>query len=328
MKFLLFTLFLYKFRFSLHSFCPIRLPSLSCAVSQIDYSKLLIISRCKHHYFCRSLIYNHLIHFVLLHSSPFEPMASQREESAMPVVTAGTATTVHTPDEQSSFPFMELPVELRIMVYNYHFFQPVEHPREGCDAIPHGDWDLCAPGGPACLHGITNGNVNLGNLWAASKTIYHEAMPIYFSRHHFQFPTLERLGKFLITISYYQRQYITKLSFVYRWKRSVPNFHVQESLRLLLQCPNLIELGIGVCSFEHVRGLKHLLQLRGIKKLEVKCRPLLRSEPMRDHRVCRGLRNGVPRRVLTEPYTPAAMKCREAKGDHQGHSIEDKIRKE
>ncbi|KAL8848700.1 MAG: hypothetical protein Q9221_006310 [Calogaya cf. arnoldii] len=202
--------------------------------------------------------------------------AHDREASTMPVATTGNVTTMDMAGEQAPFPFMKLPPELRVMVYNYHFFQPVEHltPHSWTNFRPD-DVPECIPGGPICHLGIVNNRVHLGNLWVTSKTIYNEAMPIYFSTHYFQFASIESLGHFLTTIPYYHRQHITKLRLNYNKRAETNNFDIQQAGRLLSECPNLSELAIGIwCNNLLLNDrnivLKSLLQVRGIETLDIR----------------------------------------------------------
>lgn len=160
-------------------------------------------------------------------NQPLDPVACEGEASTMPLATAGNATATDMAGEQAHFPFMKLPTELRVMVYNYHFFQAIEHLTPLCWAtVQPEDVAECTPGGPVCRLGVVNKGVHLGNLWIASKTIYHEAMPIYFSTHYFQFASIETLGDFLTTIPHYHRQHITKLRFNYSKTSKTNNFDV------------------------------------------------------------------------------------------------------
>ncbi|KAL8889599.1 MAG: hypothetical protein Q9215_003159 [Flavoplaca cf. flavocitrina] len=226
-----------------------------------------------------------------------------------------TARSIDQTEEQAPFPFMKLPAELRVMVYQYHFFQSAEHLAGHCEFARE---RACGSGGPACRLGIVNEYVHLGNLWITSKAIYHEAMPIYFSTHDFHFSCIGDLFKFLTTIPYYHRQHITKLSFVYTNGCRIPksaridNFDIHQAFRLLSECPNLIELGICLSGFETNRifqsqwGLKTLLKLRGIERLTLE-----EVDGWADAQIT-SLDRSLS--VLKGPYSPAEEKRRQARG--------------
>ncbi|KAL8851953.1 MAG: hypothetical protein Q9221_003164 [Calogaya cf. arnoldii] len=247
---------------------------------------------------------------------PFGSIACKKARSAIPA-------------KQTSFPFMKLPIELRLMVYNYHFFQMVEHSSGRCYATysPVGvNETVCASTGPICFLGITNKGVHPGSLWLASKTIYHEAMPIYFRNYRFHFTWFEDLNRFLTTIPYCHRQHITKISFGYRRHAKTRNFDIRRAFSLLSECPNLVELAIGVLSPELHRdttpGLKTLLQTRGISLLEINYVDwdyIERSAQDIQERLVTPLAQRLS--VLKEPYSPAEMKRRNARGIAKGTTI-------
>ncbi|KAL8999985.1 MAG: hypothetical protein Q9169_001230 [Polycauliona sp. 2 TL-2023] len=174
--------------------------------------------------------------------------------------------------EEAFFPFMKLPTELRVMVYSYHFSQAAKHPFQRC--VLGRKAGICGPEhGRACRRRNVNKGAHLGNLWMVSKTIYHEAPPIYFGgTRHLQFASLQNLLKFLTTIPHYHRQHITKLSFDYTTAvncTSMGEFDMQQTFRLLSECPNLVELGMSI-DWPQIRwitdfgmGFKSLLKVRG-----------------------------------------------------------------
>ncbi|KAL8776989.1 MAG: hypothetical protein Q9213_008053 [Squamulea squamosa] len=247
-------------------------------------------------------------------------------QPTMLVAVASHQVPTNIADRQSSFPFMRLPTELRLMVYNYYFFQEVKHhhPHGHCWAGMPGGGARCEPGRPVWSSGTINKGMHFGNLWAAGKAVYHEAMPIYFKKHHFRFSCIEQLGKFFTAIPYYPRQYITKLSFCYKKHPKTQSFHAQEPFNFLLECPNLVELSITVRDSEmyylidtkQLFGFKTLLQLRGIKKLEVKFPGSLRIFGLPSQTGYNTLANSFVDQlsVLKEPYTAAETRRREAKG--------------
>lgn len=80
-------------------------------------------------------------------------------------------------EEASKFAFMKLPLELRVMIYQQHFLQ-------SRDAFTGSK--SCAAG-TMCPYGIYNANIPVGELLLVSKTIYNEAMPIYFGTKDLKF---------------------------------------------------------------------------------------------------------------------------------------------
>ncbi|KAL8706262.1 MAG: hypothetical protein Q9225_007975 [Loekoesia sp. 1 TL-2023] len=195
--------------------------------------------------------------------------ADLQKEETKPIIEA-VITAVTKPREPTSpFPFMKLPPELRMMVYKFHFFQKPDHIGESrC-------WDskFCGLGKP-CRTARVNDDIPIQRLWMASKTIYYEAMPLFFSTRIFDFETTERLGQFLVTIGSYHRQHITAIAFTYEKAASTHVFEVHEAFRLLGDCPNLAKLFIHINS-HHIwkkhamSGFKSLLKIRGIKELEI-----------------------------------------------------------
>ncbi|KAI4222672.1 MAG: hypothetical protein L6R36_005980 [Xanthoria steineri] len=246
-------------------------------------------------------------------NKPLDPVAYEAEG---PTMASGSVTTMAMAGEPAPFPFMKLPPELRVMVYNYHFFQPIEHLSRLCWAtVEPGDVAKCKPGGPICRLASVNNRVHMGNLWVTSKEIYHEAMPIFFSTHYFQFASLETLGHFLTTIPYYHRQYITKLRFNYLKTSKTKSFDIQQTFRLLSECPNLVELVVGVSCDNLFRsdrniGPKTLLQVRGMETVE------MRFIDIPGLYIPEHLATRFSERIsiLKEPYSPAETKRREAKG--------------
>ena len=234
---------------------------------------------------------------------------------AASTVSVATARSIDRTEEPAPFPFMKLPAELRVMVYKYHFCQSAEHLAGHCEFARE---RACGSGGPACRLGIVNEYLHLGNLWITSKTIYREAMPVYFSTHDFHFSCIGDLFKFLTTIPYYHRQHITKLGFDYTNGCRIPksarvdNFDIHQAFRLLSDCPNLIELGICLSGFEIYRilqtqwGLKTLLKLRGIERLRIEDADGWAHPPITS------LERSLS--VLKGPYSPAEEKRRQARG--------------
>lgn len=109
-------------------------------------------------------------------------------------------------------PFMKFPLELRTMVYKIYFSQPAE-PHH---FVPHEQkLSLCFRDELSvgrCPIRTFNGGVPVRQLWALSKDLYHEAMPLYFQTTEFRFNSFESLGQFLNVIGPYHRQHVTRVS--------------------------------------------------------------------------------------------------------------------
>lgn len=241
--------------------------------------------------------------------------ADQKDKVAKPAVETVSTTVTKAPEPTSPFPFMKLPPELRMMVYKFHFFQKPDH-LEGSRC-----WDpkLCGVGKPCCSAQVNDG-VPIQRLWMASKTIYYEAMPLFFSTRIFNFENIERLGQFLVTIGSYHRQHITAVAFTYEKAASTDVFEVHEAFRLLGECPNLAKLFIHMHSHhiwkKHAMpGSKTLLKIRGIKKLGISFFDAYWMTYLYGLDLNSAKKKVTDKlEVLKNPHTPADMKRREAKG--------------
>lgn len=146
------------------------------------------------------------------------------------------STRITLGEEASSFPFMELPIEIRIMAYRQHFHQP----RSAFKGS-----ELC-PAGNLCPYNIYNANVPVGKLIMASKSVYNEAMPIYFGRKEFKCLNIAYMQRFLTYLGPIQRNYITHISFDrslydgYSWEQGV-----HTTFQLLSRCTRLRRLEIS-----------------------------------------------------------------------------------
>ncbi|KAL8664024.1 MAG: hypothetical protein Q9168_007988 [Polycauliona sp. 1 TL-2023] len=216
-----------------------------------------------------------------------------------------TDSDIQAKEMTPSFPFMKLPTELRIMIYNYHFFQAVALPR-------------------SAGRFIVNQRVHLGNIWLTCKAIYQEAMPIYFSTQYFIFPSIGTLGRFLTTIPQFHRQHITKLCFGYSNIAPIaaPNvttidiLDIKRTFDLLADCSNLTELCIYMVSPDIHQvlgsrlGFKSLLGVRGISRLQVDPPAFAPQD------ILTGPFATIEKRlaVLKKPYSAGEVKRREARG--------------
>ncbi|KAI4186559.1 MAG: hypothetical protein L6R41_003407 [Letrouitia leprolyta] len=232
---------------------------------------------------------------------------------------AETVVTEDSPRTPSTFPFLKLPPELRMMVYKFHYFQKPSH-----DNFCYQP-SICGRGQPPCSSGYVNNRIPLQKLWVASKLVYHEAMPLFFQTRNFKLGNIEPLGAFLVTIGPYHRQYITSISFRYEKDRDTGAFEVQQAFRLLGECPNLTQLTLsfnGNILERHnpaLPGMLHLLKIRGVEKLEIDF-----------HFIDNGRYSNIGTvstdfdeqkelftskfAILKEPYKAAEIKRREARG--------------
>jgi hypothetical protein len=131
-----------------------------------------------------------------------------------------------------SFPFVQLPIELRTMVYAYHFNQPPIK-------IYSTEW---CPAGNLCPNNIFNANIPVGEIILASKTVYSEAMPMYFRTKDFIFWTSRSMSGFINRAGPFQRDYITSLAFGMDYYNDV--IDTLEICRLAVQCTSLRKLSI------------------------------------------------------------------------------------
>lgn len=128
------------------------------------------------------------------------------------------------------FPFMQLPLELRTMVYAYHFNQP---------AIKIYGTEWC-PAGRLCPNNIYNANIPVSEIILASKTVYSEAMPMYFRTKDFLFWTSRSMADSINRAGPSQRDYITSVAFGI-------DYHIDavdplEICQLAAQCTSLRKL--------------------------------------------------------------------------------------
>lgn len=140
-----------------------------------------------------------------------------------------------------SFRFMDLPLEVRLLVSEHHFLQPAIKIRgtESCQA------------GTMCPNNIYNVNVPVGTFLLASKTIYHESLPIYIRSKDFKFWNLYEMGRSLRRSGSFQRSYITNLSFCIPSINDVSLSEAQKLCQLVAHCAGLRKLSIVVHTWDH-----------------------------------------------------------------------------
>lgn len=159
---------------------------------------------------------------------------------------------------------MRLPVEIRLIIekrsfsYEFHFLQAgqVAEAEKNC------------PAGESCGAKIYNRNVPVRMLWMASKTLYQEAMPIYFRIKDFRFLEAESLLSFLQLIGPHHRQHITKITL---YLRQVDNAKV---FKRIAQCPSLQHLSLVTQPYRYSReelmrrpAIRSPLQIRNLKSV-------------------------------------------------------------
>ncbi|MCJ1428134.1 hypothetical protein MMC29_006042 [Sticta canariensis] len=159
----------------------------------------------------------------------------------------------------ATFPLMRLPVEIRLIIYEFHFLQAgeVAEAEKNC------------PAGESCCAKRYNRNVPVRMLWMASKTLYQEAMPTYFRTKNFRFPDPEHLLAFLRVIGPHHRQYITQITL---YLRVIDNAKV---FKRIAQCPSLEHLSLVIQPFRHDRvelmrrpAIRSLLTIRNLKSVQ------------------------------------------------------------
>lgn len=162
------------------------------------------------------------------------------------------------PTTKASFPLMKLPLEIRIMIYEFHFLQPMD-----C-----GIRQRSCPAGELCWF---YNDVSVRMFFMLSKAIYAEAMPVYYRTKTFRVD-YGRVSNVLAKIGPEQRQYITKIAIGF------DPFYASPDVPLLMDCPSLKELTIFVGNVvvsqarARINGqssLELLRHIRGIERLAI-----------------------------------------------------------
>lgn len=201
----------------------------------------------------------------------------------------------------TTFPLMRLPVEIRLIIYEFHFLQAgeVAEAEQNC------------PAGESCCAKVYNRNVPVRMLWMASKTVYQEAMPTYFRTKNFRFLDAERLLAFLRVIGPHHRQYITQITL---YLRVIDNAKV---FKRIAQCPSLEHLSLVIQPSRHNRvelmrrpAIRSLLTIRNLKSVQFGVlhdhRTILPSEAMEE--IVDALQ------VLKQPYDAITLRQRAVQG--------------
>lgn len=156
------------------------------------------------------------------------------------------------------FSFMELPIELRLMIYAYHFSQP---------PIKIYGTELCSAGN-MCPNNIYNANIPVGKMILASKMVYNEALCIYLQNKGFMFWSSRNMFVFVDRAGPFQRDYITSLAF------GIENYNeVIDALaisRLAVQCKSLRKLSVMVYTGFPLPGrINHMTERERFKTLSL-----------------------------------------------------------
>lgn len=121
---------------------------------------------------------------------------------------------------------------------------------------------------PAARRYVNSRNVPVRMLWMASKTIYREAMPVYFHTKSFRVLEVESLLSFLRIIGPHHRQHIAKITLDLR---RIDNAKV---FKRIAQCPSLEHLSVVTQPYRYRRmdlmrrsAIWSLLKIRNLKSV-------------------------------------------------------------
>ncbi|KAI9797235.1 MAG: hypothetical protein M1835_001591 [Candelina submexicana] len=178
-----------------------------------------------------------------------------------------TRTKIRNPST-NTFPFRKLPPELRIAVYEYHFFSP---------------YHVCIDYAPSIRHAtLPSKSVPSTAFLLTNRQVYAEALALCYKLHKFHFWRMRDLPRFLHQISPLARASIASISVcMERAHRSITPkfldcmFEVEAFNMLQSECKSLNELTIFMdqTAFEgRLRdhdAIKALSRIRGLKRLSV-----------------------------------------------------------
>lgn len=170
--------------------------------------------------------------------------------------------------EDVSFPFMKLPLELRNKVYEEFLVLPgsikIKTMRR-----------KSSQGDTQKAQNLKLKKGHVSNLFATSRAIYHESVPVYFGLNIFYFPKLDILAKFLSKIGPSCRRKIRSISVLY-WGKTPA-----KAAKLLGECIGLRHLTLSFDLLSErclprrnrimmkIYGLKDLLRIRGLGSLRI-----------------------------------------------------------
>ena len=158
------------------------------------------------------------------------------------------------------FPFMALPVEIRIMIYS----QIVVSLRE---IFP-------APG-KSLFRTSDISHSTIMALFLVSKTVFNEAMPLYYSKNHFYLTTSQDLYFFLSSVGHDRCKYLKTLNVQYTGKWAVRAFRLLlerceiKNLKLLVHNSAMQGQPPHTKSVVTSFGMRQLKQLRGLETLQI-----------------------------------------------------------
>ncbi|KAL9638882.1 MAG: hypothetical protein Q9204_001329 [Flavoplaca sp. TL-2023a] len=175
---------------------------------------------------------------------------------------------------EKSFPFMELPPEIRNAIYEMALF--VAEPICIYFVWPHGNWYRPPSGVHGELWTTRHSPRKTCQLLRVCKEIYYAASLIYYRLNTFFCNGVEALGEFLAKLTIQQRRSIRSLSFFFSGHapaRSISMLQACVSLRQLqISCTSrmLHEYGLRMPeSLKRLPGLGDLLKVRGIQELQI-----------------------------------------------------------
>ncbi|KAL8861965.1 MAG: hypothetical protein Q9178_001835 [Gyalolechia marmorata] len=221
---------------------------------------------------------------------------SQSEETETDYYSDGQDSDV----EDSAFPFMELPLEIRTMVYE-----------EVLLASP--SISIMTQHLPAYM-GYSPPTTE---LLRASKTLYHEATSIFYGRNLFEFLDLDALDGFLTKFSIQQRRMITSIAL------GIWGITPAKSVRLLQGCVSLRHLKVKVLlntldgyypnrpGQPRAAGIQGLLDVRGIRELDVTLPTFVNIEDDQQREAFERLKKAL--QVVKLPRSVASMRRQGAK---------------
>ena len=210
-----------------------------------------------------------------------------RQSSPTGATTAGWEVALssdHAKVPDQPFRLMDLPLELRSMIFRHFLVMPgpvlftyfaAPHARHDSAGVESQNNPLSEDF--TGLFPEHNGiqQSSLLNIFSASKTVYRETVPLYFGCNQFEFCSLDRMEQFLNKIGAECRWQIASITVEY-WGRAPAR-----AVKRLAECVGLrvLMLKIGLYSFgrshsspaqkARLIGMKDLLRLRGLDRISI-----------------------------------------------------------
>ena len=230
----------------------------------------------------------------------FAPIAQQ--------ILLGNAIRKVAREPEETFPFMQLCPELRTMVYGFHFSQAKKPGTMG---------EFC-PSGDRCPNRVYNEYISVRAIILVSKTVYAEAMPLYYRSKHFRFHNVSRLQNFLQTIGPGQASYIQHISFAYL------GIGASQAFSRLGKCVSLRTLNIIIVETrdEPVENLMKKIGvsalLRSVRGVETVTVDISRCSKTTDYATFVNLLSllKLPRDAPLPPWLTARLKGQSGDGNH------------